>query len=192
MHHPRFSFSVALATISLLIACSVASFAQSRDFKDQDLSRKNFTEQNLNGANFSGATLQYADFSRASLKGADLREADLRNATFYMADLTGADLRNVIGPFHANDANFSGVNLEGVDLKGYLHQKVNFRGANLRNTKGWSCADCNFRQADLRGASLLGLSQNMSSNLFIGAIYDEDTGWPSWMNGAPPDAKRAQ
>jgi uncharacterized protein YjbI with pentapeptide repeats len=192
MRSAQTSISIAVFAIIFALCLSGSSYSQSRSFKDQDLSKRSFAGQNLNGADFSGATLQDANFSNANLKGADLREADLRNATFYMADLTGADLRNIIGPFHANDANFSNVNLEGVDLKGYLHQKVSFRGANLRNTTGWSCSDCNFRQADLRGANLLGLSQNMQPSLFIGAIYDDETGWPSWMGGAPPAAKRAQ
>jgi uncharacterized protein YjbI with pentapeptide repeats len=113
------SHLAALAVIGALSTTVV--FAQGRSFKDQDLKFKNLAGQALNGADFTGAILVSTDFHGASLKGAKFDGAQLQNTNFAGADLTGADMRNVYGVFSmlfANGADFTQINMEGVDLKG--------------------------------------------------------------------------
>ena len=62
-----------------------------------------------------------------------------------------------------------------------------FRGANLRNLKGFGpVKQCDFSSADLRGANLARLTDNSAvKSQFQGAKYDKNTRWPADFN---PDA----
>lgn len=187
-----FSFFAALL-ITGALSMSPAS-AQGRDFKDKDLKGASFRGQALDGADFSGATLVSADFYGASLRGAKFDGAEVTNAIFTRANLAGADMRNTFGRFIVTyDTDFSQVNMEGLDLKGTNFYGANFRGANLRKTAGWgSCSNCSFRAADLRGANLMSMPQGGREGMFFGAIYDDATIWPRWVDVARSGAKKAQ
>jgi uncharacterized protein YjbI with pentapeptide repeats len=196
-HYRRLSINLALFALLFASLWSAPGFAQGRDFKDQDLSNRNLAGQNLAGANFSGANLQWADLRNANLRGANFAEADLRMATLMHVDATGADFRNAIVAlgFGADYANFSNANLEKVDFKGAKFYKVNFTNANLRGTTGWgTCSECIFRGTDLRGANLVAAEPGgpSGSKVFAGAVYDETTVWPQWVDVAASGARHAQ
>jgi len=190
------SLAVRLAATALFVACawSGPSFAQGRSFKDKDLSSQSLNGQNLAGADFTGATLQWTNFTGANLRGAIFADADLRSAALTSADASGADFRNALVAlgFSANYTNFTGANLEKLDFKGTKMYKANFTNANLRGTTGWgSCAECNFRGADLRGANLITAESGgpSGSRVFFGAIYDDTTVWPAWVDVAASGAR---
>jgi uncharacterized protein YjbI with pentapeptide repeats len=97
--------------------------------------------------------------------------------------------------FSSEGTNFTNANLEGLDFGNARWINNNFRGANLRGTTGiTSCTNCNFRGADLRGANLLGWEAPGygQEGVFSGAIYDETTHWPSWLNVEKSGARRPQ
>jgi uncharacterized protein YjbI with pentapeptide repeats len=185
----------ALARLSVLVAILVSTSslpAQSADFKGQDLSGKSFKGKNLTGADFSGAILRSADFSGAVLKGANFHQADLTNAIFTGSDLTEADLRDIVGPFISSQGtNLTKANLEGLDLNRTNFYSANIRGANLKGTSGWGgVAFCSFRAADLRGANLKSMSTANPAGMFVGALYDDATVWPDWVDVAKSGAKK--
>ena len=186
------TFVVALCLSGALMTSS--SMAQGKDFKDQDLKNKSFRGQALDGADFSGATLVHTDFSGASLRGAKFDGAEVTVAIFAGANLTGADMRNMFGTFITGETNFTNVNMEGLDLKRTSFYNGNFRNANLRKTTGWSSVySSSFRGADLRGANLMGMKPVPDQGgMFFGAIYDDDTIWPKWVDLAKSGAKKAK
>lgn len=158
--------------------------AQSKSFQNEDISGRDLANQNLDGADFTGATLTRVTFSRARLKGAIFKDADLRGAAFYKADVSGADFTGAeLSANGMDEANFSRAILEGVDLKGNITGfRVNFRGANLKRTKGWNiCSACDFGDADLRGANLLRLMPHPETR-FRGALYNDSTRFPTWFD----------
>ena len=182
----------ALASLIFLVAAQ-QGFTQGLDFKDKDLVHRKYNDQRLDGADFSGATLRDTSFYRASLKGVNFQDADLRNTEFTGADLTGADFRNSIGPFiSTGETNFSRTNFEGLDMHGITLYQANFRGANLKNTRGWGrVTNCSFRGADLRGANLMSAKAYSAEGMFVGAVYDENTRWPAWVDVEQSGARRA-
>jgi len=188
---PRiFAFLFILFAVGML---PPKGWAADLKFIDQDLDGHNFVGQMLDGADFSGASLHGTRFNQASLRGAIFDGADLRLARFTEADLTGADLRKSAMAFSSEGTNFTNANLEGLNFDGARWLNNNFRGANLRGTTGIiSCTNCNFRGADLRGANLSGWEAPGAGQegVFSGAIYDETTHWPSWLNVEKSGARR--
>jgi uncharacterized protein YjbI with pentapeptide repeats len=158
--------------------------AQGRSFENEDISGRDMSGQTLDGTNFTGATLRNVNFRQASLRGAIFKDADLRNASFYKVDASGADFSGAeMGANGMDNANFSRANFEGVEFKNNPTAfRVDFRGANLKKTKGWFiCSACDFRGADFRGANLLRLNPHPEIR-FDGAVYDEATRFPGWLD----------
>jgi hypothetical protein len=173
-----------------------------QDFHGQDLAGHNFSGANLKGANFSEAILKKANLSKTILIGANLRGADLTNVIAYDADFTGADLQGaVISALSRVD--LSRANLQGTNLNGANFYEVKFRGANLRDTKGWSnITKCDFSGADLRGANLRGAwgGRTMPNSTWVmspdvrfrDALYDNNTRWPDGFDVEASGAKLAK
>lgn len=184
---------VTLSLTCALVATGTTLFAQGKDFHDKDLTEKSFASANLNGADFSEAVLKSCDFRKATLRGADLKGADISNANFSETDLTGADLREINGMAFLQHTILNEVNMEGVDMSrsGSVYA-CKFRGANLRNTKGWGLiGGCDFSNADLRGANFRAM-QGGPEPRFRNAIYDEDTTWPDNFDPKAAGAKLAK
>jgi len=167
----------ALLTVALsFLNLAAVSYAEGKDYHDQDLKNKDFANGSLNGADFTDAILDHAVFTNASLKKAVFKGANLNFTSFYKADLSGADLREATGFIRFSTTNLTGANLEGLTL--HPDTDCIFRGANLKKCKitaGYS--GCDFSNADLRGANLRG-STIPATTRFKGAIYDDDTAWP--------------
>lgn len=138
--------------------------------------------------------LKEANLDGAFLAGANLQGADLTEATFREADLSGVDLRNAkLEWTRFTRTNFTGANLEGGDLSHVRLDKVKLRNANLRNLKGIGTGEAaDFRDSDLRGADLSGLSDEMSKSVFKGAKYDKFTKWPSGFDPAAAGAVKVE
>ena len=181
--------SLAVALLVFVAFATAHSQESGKDYSDQDLTGKDFSGASLNGANFSEATLKGADFTSATLKRANFRGADLSNTRFPKADLTEADFReSVFSPF-LSATDLSKANLEGLNVNGAGGDACKFRGANLKNTKGWGIMHgCDFSNADVRGANFRA-AQFTSGIRFRNAVYDEDTTWPSGFDPAEAGAK---
>jgi uncharacterized protein YjbI with pentapeptide repeats len=52
--------------------------------------------------------------------------------------------------------------------------------------------NANFRGADLRGANLSGAEGPGQDGMFFGALYDETTHWPNWLDVEKSGARRPQ
>lgn len=79
--------------------------------------------------------------------------------------------------------SYKGANFEGVDLDDYQAFYCNFDGADLRNTKGWNVVTgSTFRGADFRGADLRTMTTVPDVSVFAGALYDDATIWPDWID----------
>ena len=148
-----------------------------RDFHDQDLRDRDFTGDVLNGANFKDAIVARAKFINTSLKKATFKGADMTGALFKGADLTGADMTDTRGQIKCDSANLEGANLVSVDFGKVVtssFKKANLQGASF----GDSCTKDDFAGADLRNANFRG-ALGLSNNRFNGALYDDDTAWPT-------------
>ncbi len=177
-----------LAISILLIASALPAFAQGKDFKDKDIKDKTFDGSALNAADFSEATLSSVMFRNVSAKEAKFTGALIKFFSVFDSDFTGSDFRETQPTGLVETSDFSKVNMEGVKLNVRFH-RVKFKGANLKNTTGWSgIFDCDFAKADLRGANLRGVTVDPSSN-FRGAIYDKDTTWPEGFDPVAAGAK---
>lgn len=177
---------------SLLAIIFTASFAPAaqdlhgkdltnRDLRAEDLADANLEEANLTGANLkeviaTGANFKNAKLNRASLDGGDYTRADFRRADFESAGV--------------QNAKFIQANFEGLDLKNLSLQGADLRKANLKNTKGFiDITRADFRQADLRGAYLLGAKDYAGDSAnFKDAKYSKKTRFPK---GLDPQAAGA-
>lgn len=186
---------VLVVAVLAAAALPALSLAQSRDFKEQDLSLRDYKGRNLDGSDFTGATLHRTDLTGASMKGAKFIDTDMRATYMSRADVSGATFSGITGPFIVEETNFSKATLEGVDLKEADCFKCNFQGANLRNTKGWYLVTASdFRGADLRGANLAGAKVSGGArNLQLeGALYNSKTRFPQWLDPEDFGMKKAE
>jgi uncharacterized protein YjbI with pentapeptide repeats len=70
-----------------------------------------------------------------------------------------------------------------VDFAGADVDSVNFKGANLKNTKNYDGLDrADFRNADLRGADLSEVELPIEGVQWEGVIYDSTTQFPAGVN----------
>lgn len=168
--------------VVVLVSAPLVALAQptGQDFSGKDLSGRDFTGQRLENANFEDAILKQARFSQAILTGASFHDADLTNTGFLSADLTRADLRGatIAFPFFEQTI-FNEANLQGQDLSKVMFFHCKLRGANLRALKQiGSVDDCDFYNADFRGANLTGMKLGTTPCNFRKARYDSRTLWP--------------
>ncbi len=188
----RWPGHVIVASLFVLVSLSAVSMAG--DFAGQDLRGQTFTGMRLDGSDFTQANAEGARFDRATLRRTIWLRANLKTAILGGADLTEADLRGVTGPFIGDDIDFTGANLKDVDLAGFGCDGCEFGGADLRRTRNWGLITAaNFRKADLRGADLSLMTTDDPGNLagFIGAIYDDATRWPPWVDMGKLRARKA-
>lgn len=179
----------------LLLPAAAQDVGKGKNFSGKDLQNRDLRQEDLDGANLAGANLTAADLTDAILKKADLREANLSRARMGGADLTGADLRLAnLDSAGLQGANLSQANLEALDLKRVSLQNSILRGANLKNVKGLGdITKADFRDADLRGAYLLGtVDYAGNSAVFRGAKYDKRTRWPKGFDVEASGAKRVE
>ncbi len=154
----------------------------------KDLHGRNFRTEaigmhDVHAANLREADLFGADLSNRDLRFADLRKADLSSAILCGADLTGADLRGAkLKDAHLDGANFSHANLEGADFQLVFGMKAaTLKCANLRGVVAWPSNpdDLDLREADLRGANMVGPAHDYwYGSRMRGAKYDDTTKWP--------------
>ena len=181
MNPTRPLFHIVAALTLLSLAAVAQDVGRGRDWAGKDLQNRDLRRESLEGANLTGANLTAADLTDAWMRKANLREANLSRARMGGADLTGADLRSAnLDSAGLQGANLAQANLEGLDLKGVSLQNTSLRGANLRGVSGLrDITRADFRDADLRGAYLLGtVDYNGNSAKFTGAKYDARTRWP--------------
>lgn len=173
-----------MVSAALAVALAATAWGEGRDFSGQDISGQTFQRLNLDGSDFTNADARHASFAGASLRRTIWLNANLKKAIVTSADFSDADLRGVTGPFIGDRIIFTGANLEGLDLGAFGCAGCEFGGADLRRTRNWGyLSEANFRKADLRGADLSTMTSATPSNLawFIGAVYDDATIWPSWV-----------
>lgn len=165
----------------LLVTTIVGSPMFADDFVGKDIQRQDKSGQNLENSDFSDANCSFANFRDAKLSGSKFKDATLTGASFADAEMKNCDMR---GATFSNagfqGADLSKANLEGVDLTGISFQNTKMKGANLKKTKGIADGTrADFREADLRGANLLGMKDYGGTTAkFAGAKYDKATRWP--------------
>lgn len=129
-----------------------------------------FPRARLRSARLDGADLRRADLSTARLEGASLRHARLTGAVLDGATLECADLYAVDAEglqavaVHASRAGlrrarlfgstFVGADLRASDLSDAVAGGGDFRGADLRDSRGLSLLALDLRRADLGGAEV--------------------------------------
>lgn len=141
-----------------LVGVDVSSaFLQGICLKGARLVRSNFSAADLRNGDFRSA-----DFSDANLHSANLRDSALEKATFRDADLGDADLSGA----ELGSAELSSADLSESDWTGAKFDKVNLRGADLRDVR-WQ------QLASIRGAK-------------IGEVKNAPDGFLAWAtkNGA--------
>lgn len=182
----------------VLTLCAVVAISSSclwaadkpLDFSGQDLPGRDFSKQSLVKANFEDAVLKKANFTEALATGANFQGADLTNAYFQQADLTGADFRGATLTIQTRFylATLNEANLEKADLSLVRLSDVKLRKANLKKLKGIGTVEnCDFSEADLRGANLVGMTIDNASR-FRMAKYDSQTRWPKGFDVAASGA----
>ncbi len=97
------------------------------------------------GADLSGANLRGVIFHNVNLSGTNLRGANLQYADLHGANLSQADLREI----DFNAANLRGADLSQTELFGAFFDSADLSGANLTYAEGGE-----FRNADLKGATM--------------------------------------
>lgn len=184
-------------TTALLVCAFAAGLAvaKKQDFTGQDLRGKNFDGQMLDGSDFTGTLVQNVRFERTRLRNTIWKDANMQMAAFPRADLKGADFRDAVMRFEGNYMILTEANFEGLDMDEFSCLGCNFEGANLRDTERWGLmAKANFRKADFRGAdmhTLRVLEEDLNDySIFIGAVYDDETVWPDWVDMAKLKAKK--
>ena len=132
----------------------------------------------LSGANLSRASAQSAQMPKANLRGADLSgarivanlaRADLRRARAPAANFA-PDMRNqsmglvrlVLTNADADDADFSGANLDWADAEFASFRRGDFRGASFRRAK---LGGADFTAAQVAGMDVLGA--NLDSAVLV-------------------------
>jgi uncharacterized protein YjbI with pentapeptide repeats len=132
------------------------------------LERADLVSAHLEGAYLMSAHLEMANLEDAHLNGVNLYDAHLEDA-----QLANADLRADLVSAHLEEANLMGVNLEGANLGGADLKGAGLVGANLARAH---LGSANLAGADLQSADLE--EANLGGADLIGAVADDDTGWP--------------
>lgn len=187
---PSWSRSCLLSGGLLLVLAAWSGAAavahpKGEDHSDRDLQNMDFSGRDLEDDKYENSDCQRTNFENALLARASFRGANLERANLKGADCAGADFRQAnLRYMSVQGGSFAGANFEGQDLTFVVLQKTSFRGANLRNLKAiGSCAEVDFRAADLRGANLEGyVSGSATPNKFRGATYDRATRWPKGLD----------
>lgn len=188
----RQRYAVTALVFALAAALSPA-LAKKEDFTDQDLRNKDFQNANLDGSNFTRTRLGGANFYRATVRNALWEDADVNGAMATKADFSGGDFRHAVMPFIGDYIKFTDADFRDIDMAGYGCYSCVFDEADLRGTSNWGrMAGGSFRRADLRGADLRGLTvMDVSEiDMFIGAVYDDATLWPEWVDMKKLRAKK--
>lgn len=146
------------------------------DFTKADLKGACFAETILRNVNFWDACCDNADFTGALVEikeTVEIQDGRLQGAVFTNADLSGAkgifSCKKGEKPFSMQNTmckmtNFLGLRLENVDFSGSV-----LICAQMTNT---NITQCDFKNADLAGALLIGAKFNVRVN-FCGANLSE-------------------
>ncbi len=182
-HRAFQGYARTLALVTLL-GCGSA-LAAPQDFSDQDLRERNFQNENLDGSNFTRARLNGANLNGVLARNSVWEDAEIGGAFAAKADFTGSDFRHAIMPFIGDEIKFADTDMRDLDMGQHTCYRCVYDGADLRGTNNWGLVTASsFRKADLRGADLRSLSVTDLSSLemFIGAVYDDSTIWPDWVD----------
>ena len=133
-----------------------------------DLSGWDFNGQNLTSAYFYSSTLANADFTNANLTSTNFYNATLTNVDFTNATIKGGTFGRINGFTETQlkstksyqEKDLSGILLSGNDLSGW-----DFSGQNLQNSRFRyaTLSEVNFKQADLRGSDLTGITGSLKT-----------------------------
>ena len=148
------------------------------DFSNMTIKDGNFWGATLENVNFTNADLTSTNFNKATFTNVDFTNANLTSTNFYNATLTNVDFTNATikgGTFGRingftetqlkstksyQEKDLSGILLSGNDLSGW-----DFSGQNLQNSRFRyaTLSDVNFKQADLRGSDLTGITGSLKT-----------------------------
>jgi uncharacterized protein YjbI with pentapeptide repeats len=173
-----------LVCVAVVLVCGSLLWAKGpkgADNSGKDLPNSDFTNQNLENATFEDSVLTSSRFDKSVVINVNFQGADLSRCSFAQCDLTKADFRGArlaYTSFFMATMNEARLDKADLSMNGGLSQ-VKFRKANLQKLKAiGSVADCDFTEADLRGANLINMKFVGGPTRFRKAIYDSKTRWP--------------
>ena len=154
------------------------------DFSNMTIKDGNFWGATLENVNFTNADLTSTNFNKATFTNVDFTNANLTSTNFYNATLTNVDFTNatikggIFGEINGftethlkstksyQEKDLSGILLSENDLSGW-----DFSGQNLQNSRFRyaTLSDVNFKQADLRGSDLTGITGSLKTQNTIWA-----------------------
>ena len=143
-------------------------------YKEKDLSGIKLSDNNMSGWDFSGQNLNSADFYRTTLTGTNFTNANLSSANFDYSIIKGANFSGTVGFTESQlkstnsykEKDLSGIGLSNNNMSGW-----DFSGQNLQNSQLCyaTLSDVNFKQADLRGSDLTGITGSLKTQNTIWA-----------------------
>jgi len=154
-----------------------------------------FVREWFSGKDFTGKPKVTGNYHQSRLNGTNFQGMKFADASFEQCDLADANMQSVVfGPrTKFFRCTLNGANLQGADFSGATIDSVNFRGADLRQSKGMThVKKVNFQRADLRGADLSKMQQPLDQVTWTDAIYDARTKFPTGIDPAAVGAKTAR
>ena len=143
-------------------------------YKEKDLSGIKLSDNNMSGWDFSGQNLNSADFYRTTLTGTNFTNANLSSANFDYSIIKGANFSGTVGFTESQlkstnsykEKDLSGIGLSNNNMSGW-----DFSGQNLQNSQLCyaTLSDVNFKQTDLRGSDLTGITGSLKTQNTIWA-----------------------
>lgn len=173
------SFWIALLCVVIagsILNCVVITPPDGLDLSGQELSHPDFSWKDLRGCRFVTTQIDRGLFVGADIHGVDLRSSYLNHADLRGANLLRANLSKADGSLRATQ-------LVGADLRGADLRQADLRGANMLGAK--LTAETSklhpFRKR-LRGRNKQIAVFSCQDCDLRGAIYDDETLWPSGFN----------
>jgi uncharacterized protein YjbI with pentapeptide repeats len=179
--------------LSLTVLLSAADLQAAAPLNPLEIPK--YVRQWFSGKDFTGTHKMSGHYRQSRLNGTNFQGMKFRGAEFEQCDLADANMQGaVFGPgtkFFRSTLN--GANLQGADFSGATLDSVNFRGADLRKSKGMTnVKKINFQRADLRGADLSKIRNPLDQVVWTDAIYDAKTKFPAGFDPAAVGAKTAR
>lgn len=121
-----------------------------------NLSKVDLSDADLSDTDFRGARLISTDFHGSDVSVSDFRNADIIDAKLYCCNL----YQTIFIGTNAVGVNFAYSNLIEATFTNAILQGAVFQGCDLRNSFMHDCVlvDANFREADLEGSYIFGIS----------------------------------
>ena len=151
------------ANFSGAVGFTESQLKSTKSYKEKDLSGIKLSNNNMSGWDFSGQNLSSADFYYATLTGTNFTNANLSSTNIDYSIIKGANFSGAVGftewqlksTESYKEKDLSGIGLSNNNMSGW-----DFSGQNLQNSRFCyaTLSDVNFKQADLRGADLTGIT----------------------------------